>query len=165
DIVDERALARAADAGDTDEPAERDLDRDVLQVVMSRADDADRLTVPLAALCRDGNLLLAGQILARQARGVAGDVIETAGCDALAAADSRAGAEIDDPVGGAHRLLVMLDDDDGVADVAESLQAGQQPFVVARVQADRRLVENVQHADQPAADLPGQPDPLRLAAG
>ena len=45
------------------------------------------------------------------------------------------------------------------------MQRGQQPVVVARVQADRRLVENVQHADQAAADLPGQANALRLAAG
>ena len=29
----------------------------------------------------------------------------------------------------------------------------------------RRLVEDVEHADQPGADLRGQPDPLRLATG
>ena len=29
----------------------------------------------------------------------------------------------------------------------------------------RRLVEDVEHADQPGADLGGQPDPLRLTAG
>ena len=33
------------------------------------------------------------------------------------------------------------------------------------MQADRRLVENVEHADQSAADLAGQPDALRFAAG
>ena len=41
----------------------------------------------------------------------------------------------------------------------------EQAVVVARMQADRRLVEDVEHADQPAADLPGQPDPLHFAAG
>ena len=41
----------------------------------------------------------------------------------------------------------------------------QQPLVVARVQADARLVEDVQHADQAAADLPGEADALGLAAG
>ena len=41
----------------------------------------------------------------------------------------------------------------------------EQPLVVARVQADRRLVENVEHADQAAADLAGQADALRFAAG
>ena len=43
-------------------------------------------------------------------------------------------------------------------------QGGDQPRVVALVQADRRLVEDVEHADQARPDLGGQPDPLRLAA-
>ena len=38
-------------------------------------------------------------------------------------------------------------------------------LVVALVEADRRLVEHVEHADQPAPDLRREPDPLRLAAG
>ena len=37
--------------------------------------------------------------------------------------------------------------------------------VVALVQADRRLVEDVEHADELAADLRREPQPLRLAAG
>ncbi len=41
----------------------------------------------------------------------------------------------------------------------------KQPIVVARVQADRRLVQDVEHAHQSTADLTGQSDPLRLAAG
>ena len=45
------------------------------------------------------------------------------------------------------------------------LQRRQQPIVVALMQADRRLVEDVQHADQRAADLRRQADALRLAAG
>ena len=44
-------------------------------------------------------------------------------------------------------------------------QRAEQPAVVARVQADRRLVEHVEHAAQAAADLAGQANPLRLAAG
>ena len=44
-------------------------------------------------------------------------------------------------------------------------QGLDQPVVVALVQADRRLVQHVEHADQAGADLGGQPDALRLAAG
>ena len=44
-------------------------------------------------------------------------------------------------------------------------QRVEQSLVVARVQADRWLVENVEHADQAAANLPGEPNALRLAAG
>ena len=52
-----------------------------------------------------------------------------------------------------------------VAQVAEPTQGAEQPLVVALVQPDARLVEDVEHADQSRADLGGQPDPLRLAAG
>jgi len=81
------------------------------------------------------------------------------------AADARAGTEVDDVVGRPHRVFVVLDDDDRVSHVAQPGERVEQPIVVARMQADRRLVQNVEHAHQPAADLPGQPDALRLAAG
>ena len=68
-------------------------------------------------------------------------------------------------VGRLDDLAVVLDQDQRVAQVAEVPQGRQQPGVVARVQADRRLVEHVEHAGQPAADLAGQADPLALAAG
>jgi hypothetical protein len=40
----------------------------------------------------------------------------------------------------------------------------EQSLVVARVEADGRFVEDVEHADQTAADLAGEPDALRFAA-
>ena len=41
----------------------------------------------------------------------------------------------------------------------------RQLCVVALVQADARLIENVEHAHERGADLRGQPDALRFAAG
>ena len=58
----------------------------------------------------------------------------------------------------------MLDDDDRVAEVAQVLQRLEQAGVVALVQADRRLVEHVEHAGQAGADLRGEADALALAA-
>ena len=75
------------------------------------------------------------------------------------------GPDVDDVVGDADRLLVVLDDDHGVAEVAQAHQRVDEPLVVALVQPDRRLVEHVEHADEPAADLRREPDALRLAAG
>ena len=75
-----------------------------------------------------------------------------------------AGADIDDVVGGADGVLVVLDHDHGVAEVAQPAQRFEKPRVVALVQADRRLVEHVEHAGQPGADLRGEPDALALAA-
>ena len=39
--------------------------------------------------------------------------------DDLAAVLARPGADVEDPVGGPDRLLVVLDDEDGVAQVAQ----------------------------------------------
>ena len=111
------------------------------------------MPLPARRCRRNGDLLDAGEILAGQAVRVGDDLGVGAGRDDLAAAHAGAGAEIDDVVGGPHGVLVVLDDDDGVAHVAQPFQAVQQAFVVARMQADARLVEDVQHADQAAADL------------
>ncbi len=78
---------------------------------------------------------------------------------------SRAGPEVHEMVGGAHRLLVVLDHDHRVAEVAQALQRPDQLRVIALVQADRGLVEDVQHAHQRAADLRGEADALGLPAG
>ena len=78
---------------------------------------------------------------------------------------ARAGADVDEVVRRAHRVLVVLDDDERVAEVAQSLERGEQLVVVALVQADGRLVEDIEHAHQARADLRRETDALRLAAG
>src|SRR5690606_41917856 len=74
-------------------------------------------------------------------------------------------SHVDEPVGLEHRLLVVLHDDHRVAEVAQPLERGQELAVVALVQADRRLVEDVDHPGELRADLRGEADALALAAG
>ena len=59
----------------------------------------------------------------------------------------------------------MLDHHYAVPLVAQGGEAGEQSIGIARVQAGRRLVEDVADADQSGADLRGKADPLELAAG
>ena len=73
--------------------------------------------------------------------------------DDLAAVLAGAGTDVDDPVALADRLLVVLDDDDRVAEVAQPGERVDQPPVVALVQSDRRFVEHVQRADEAGTDL------------
>ena len=75
------------------------------------------------------------------------------------------GPHVDEVVGGAHHLLVVLDDEHGVAEVAQLLERRDQLVVVALVEPDRRLVEDVEHADELRADLRREAQALRLAAG
>ena len=79
--------------------------------------------------------------------------------------DARAGANVDEIVRRAHGVLVVFDDDECVAQVAQLAQRGQQLFIVALVQTDGRLIQNIQHAHERRADLSREPDALALAAG
>ena len=58
----------------------------------------------------------------------------------------------------------MLDDEDGVALVAEALQEAVHLLHVVRVEADRRLVEDVGHIGQGRAEVADHLRALRLAA-
>ena len=133
--------------------------------MVAGADHRELLPVRRPPPRRNGDLLFAREVLSGEALFVADDFRIAAGGNDLAAADAGTGAEIDDVVGRAHGVFVVLDDEDGVAHVAQSFQRPQKPIVVARMQTDRWLIEDVQHADQAAADLPSQTNPLRLAAG
>ena len=88
-----------------------------------------------------------------------------AGDDDVAAVRAGAGADVDQVVGGADAVLVVLDHEDGVADVAQAVERADQARVVALVQADGGLVEDVADADEAGADLRRQADALGFAAG
>jgi len=160
----EGTLAAAADAGDADELAQRDANVDFLQVVLGRAQHLQPLAVARPALLGHGDALAAAQVGSGQALVVGGHLLRRALRYQLAAVLARPRPEVDQPVGGAHRLLVVFHDQDGVAQVAHPLQGGDEPGVVALMQADARLVQHVEHAHELAADLRRQPDALRLAA-
>ena len=81
-----------------------------------------------------------------------------------AAVLARARAHVDDVIRAADHLLVVLDHQHRVALVAQALQGADQLAVVALVQPDGGLVEDVEHAHEARPDLGGQPDPLGLAA-
>ena len=66
----------------------------------------------------------------------------------LAAMHAGAGTEIDNVIGSEYRFLVVLHDDDRIADIAQVSQRAEQALVVALMQADGRLVEDVHDADQ-----------------
>src|SRR5215210_4875670 len=103
--------------------------------------------------------------VARVGLGDRGDLLRGAGADQLTALLPALGAHVDDAVGGLDHVEVVLDHDDGVALVDESLQHLQQPLDVGELQPGGRLVEDVERLTRcDLAQLRGQLDPLRLAA-
>ena len=81
------------------------------------------------------------------------------------AAATRARSEIEHVCRAAYRVLVVLHHHQGIALGLQLLQRGQQHAVVARVQADSGLVEDVAHAAQVRAQLRREADALRLTTG
>jgi hypothetical protein len=147
DLVHEGRLAGPGHAGDADELPDGELDVDVLQVVHPRPADCEGTDVLFAPL-GDRDLALPGEELAGDRRRVALDGLRGALGDDVSAVLARARAHVDQVVGRAHHLLVVLDDEDGVAEVAQALERGDQLAVVALVEADRGLVEDVEDAHE-----------------
>ena len=81
----------------------------------------------------------------------------------LAAVLASARSDVHDMVRRLDRRLVVLHHDQGVAEIPQAHERVDQPAIVPLVEPDRRLVEDVQHTDEPAPDLRRQPDPLGLA--
>ena len=162
-FVDERRLARAADARHADELAQRKFRRDVLEVVAPRAADHDAPARSLAQRFGNFDPPASRQVIGGDGVGPE-DVVERPGGHDVAALAPGAGSHVDDEVGGAHHVLVVLDDDHRVARVAQLFEAADQPLVIALVQADRRFVEDIEHVDEFRADLRGEADALALAA-
>src|SRR6478672_7177976 len=164
-LDEEGRLAAAGHAGHRGEQAERNVHGDVLEVVGPRADDRQSsASCWLAALLRHRDLLEAGEILAGDALRVGHHLLRGSFRHHLAAMDAGAWAHVHHVIRGEDRLLVMLDHDDAVAEIAQPIERLEQPRIVALMQPDRRLVQHVEHAGQPRADLRGEADALALAA-
>ena len=63
-----------------------------------------------------------------------------------------------------HHFFIVLNDDDGVAQVAQLLQDADEARCVAAVEADAGFVEDVERADEGAAQTCGKVDALAFAA-
>ena len=73
-------------------------------------------------------------------------------------------SHIDNMVGRRHGLCVVLDDNDRIAEIAQSNERLQQPTIIALMKPDRRLVQNVEDTDESRPDLRGEPNALPLTA-
>ena len=165
DLVHERRLAGARDAGDADELADGEVDVDPLQVVLGSAAHGEDAAVVVLASRWHCDRAPAGEEVAGDGAFRPHHGLRVPLGDDVPAVLPGSRTHVDDPVGRPHHLLVVLDDEDGVAEPLQPLERRDEAVVVALVEADRRLVEDVEDADELRPDLRRQPEPLRLSAG
>ena len=82
-----------------------------------------------------------------------------------AAVDAGARPQVHDVVGDADHLGMVLHQQHRIAGVAQPAYRALEPFDVARMQADARLVEDVEYVGERGVDVLGNLAALRLAAG
>ena len=133
--------------------------------MLPRAPDGDPLLPWLAPQFGEGDGLLAREIAPGDGSLVREQLGDRPGVDDLPTVLPRSRADVDDVVGCSNGLLVVLDDQHRVAQVAQAQQRVEEASVVSLMEADGGLVEDVQHAHEPAADLARQPDALRFPTG
>ncbi len=169
-LQDERRLAAAARARDRREHAQRKPGVDVFERAMTDAADLEpALRLAAAVLRLPFHHGIAGaalpEIRPRHALLRRFEFLGRRMGDDCAPFAAAAGAEVERVIGGIDDVAIMLDDDERVAEIAEFAERADELVGVARMEADRRLVEHVEHARQTAAHLGCQPDPLQFAAG
>ena len=81
----------------------------------------------------------------------------------LAALFARAGTDVDDPVGAAHDVELVLHDEERVAGALERIERAEERLGVGRVQAGGGLVEDVDDAEEVGVQLRGEAEALQLA--
>ena len=175
DVEGERRLARSAEAGDDDEFVARDVERDVLEVVLARSGDADALVVRRRRGRRlggaQGPASGVGFERGAQERGGAGlritrHLLGCPGGDDGPAVLARLRAHVDHVVGALDDLDVVLDDDERVSGVHEALEHAEQARDVVEVQPGGGFVEEEEPGLGLGVGQPrGQLEALRLAAG
>ena len=162
-LVDQGALPAAAYAGHTDEGAQWEPEVHRFQIVSRGTEQPELLPVALPAILGNGNAPAPVEELGRHA--ALGEVggRRPFGHD-LPAVLAGARTDVDQVVGLAHHVFVVLHDDDCVAHVPQGFEAVDEALVVPLVKADAGLVEDVQDAGELRADLGGQPDALGFSA-
>ena len=91
-------------------------------------------------------------------------LLRSTGKDNLTTLATGLWAEVNEIVGCKHYIAVMLHHNDGVAYVAQALERVNKPVVVTWMEADTRLIKDVEHIDKLRTHLGRKTYALSLTA-
>ena len=161
-VVDECALSAARHARDAGQCAQREGGGHTFEVVAARSAQGELEAVALAPFLRNLNAQVVVQVARCQCL-LLEHLLRRALIDHLAAQTSRARSHIYDVIGGHHHVAVVLNDHNGISRIAQIAKGLNESHVVALVEADAGLVEDIEHIYQLRTNLRGQSDALTFA--
>ena len=131
----QRRFAAAGNAGDAGKRSQRDFQVYVFEIVGAGAFQTDEFAAAFAAFGRNGNAFFAVKVLSRQTAAVFEHVFDRAAGYDFSAQRTGSRSHIHQVVGGADGIFVVFNDDNGVADVAQTSEGFEQTVVIALVKA------------------------------
>ena len=159
-LIEQRALAASGDSGKHDELAQGEVEINIVEIVLGSSDDLQMLAVSGPSEERDRYLNFAGKELSGDALRVLLDLLGSTLGYYEASTFPCSRAHVHDIVCTSDRGLVMLYHKHGIAQVPEVLESIDQSLVVPLMQADGRLVEDIQHSAERRSDLGCKTDSL-----
>ncbi len=165
-VLHQRGFPRARDAGDAHQALQRNADVDIFQVVLGSAEELElrRFCGHGRSQCARISALPARKIFRRERFRLL-QLVGRAEEHDLSAALARPRSHVHDAVGGEHDLRIVLYHHERVARVPQTLHHADHAAHVARVQADRGLVEHEQRVDERSAERGREVDALHFASG
>ena len=164
-LLDQGALASTADAGDDAQNPQRESHVNRLQIVAPGAPESQKSL----GRCTPGrgnlHALAAREEIAGERSLDLGERADRSGVEQMAPRLARAGTKIYQVIGRANQVMLMLDDHQGIAGVAQAVEYRDQASHLVLVQADRWLVEDVECVDQTGSQGPGHRRPPQFTAG
>ena len=136
----------------------------MLQVVGAGASDAEFVRSRLAASRWNLDAKFVGQVTSRERVRHLQNLVVSASPDDFSAILPGARTKVENAVGGAHDVGIVLHHQNRVSQVAQVVQNLDKPVRIAAVQANGGLVKHVQRADQTRAERSRQLNALRFAA-
>ena len=151
DVEGEGGFSGAAEAGDDDKFVAGDFERDIFEVVLAGAGDADAVVIRGNRRGdgfggEEGGFVSAFLEGGAEEGGGAGffalrDFFGGAGGDDLSAVLTGLGSDVDDVVGGFYNFHVVLDDDEGVPGLDKAVEDAEQAGDVIEVESGGGFVE------------------------
>src|ERR1700676_1604600 len=126
---------------------------------------AEKFAVGLVAGERNGDAAFPAEVTAGDGFGILENFLVSAGEKKFPAEFAGAGSEIEHAIGGLNGVWIVLNHEDGVAEIAQGFEDIDETLRVAWMQANGRFIENIQRAAEGRAEGSGQLDTLRFAAG
>ena len=142
-FVNQCALAGAADPGNTHKHVQRNCHIDILQVVVEGIQHLQQLPGFFPPRFRDRDRQLPTEVFPGKGCSIDNGFIICSEKRNLAPPLARLRAHIDKNIRFPHHIGVMLDHQNGVADITERFEDADQSVVVERMKADARLVQHV----------------------